>query len=114
MMTTPLPCPFCGEPPEYSPRVESPHWPESVECYQCWIAFRTGEHGVADAVEKWNTRKGESNPPTHPKPGDTWGAYRFHEDGWWRLENTRRGDELLRHVWNHMHGQNMDGSDKDE
>lgn len=24
--------------------------------------------------------------------------------------NARKGDALLRHVWNHMHGQNMDGT----
>lgn len=32
----------------------------------------------------------DAEPPSNPKPGDTWGAYVLHEDGWWRLIPKKR------------------------
>lgn len=111
-MTAPLPCPFCGKPAEVwrSPMTEGWRvWCINTDC-EIGPLSKTEFQTADEALAAWNTRKSDSNPPTDPKPGDTWGVYRFHEDGWWRLGNTRRGDSLLRRVWNHMYGQNMDGS----
>jgi len=57
-----LACPFCGEKPKYSRRVESEihpgnYWPEMVQCLSCKIAFRTDENGVNSSTEKWNTER---------------------------------------------------------
>ena len=59
-----LPCPFCGEVPNYRPRIQGPvehgpgaYWPESVACNACMIVFRRGERGTEDPVARWNTRQ---------------------------------------------------------
>lgn len=56
-----LPCPFCGESPEYREAVEHAPGevaPEYVMCRACHIVTRTGFNGVKNAVTAWNTRKG--------------------------------------------------------
>jgi len=59
-----LPCPFCGAPPQWHPRLQGPehhgpdaYWPEAVECSGCRILFRRDENGVTDPVNKWNERR---------------------------------------------------------
>lgn len=60
-MTTPLPCPFCGETPEVlTPRG---YWGFAVRCVNDDCAVRPhtklGDPTLLEAVFAWNTRKGE-------------------------------------------------------
>lgn len=69
---TPLPCPFCGEPPAIGRRASSYHptgeW-HSVHCY-CGGYSTTAYHGAptrAEALAKWNRRAPVRDVPDHDK-----------------------------------------------
>lgn len=57
-----LPCPFCGENPDVTRRMDEDIWTHNevewvgVHCFTCSIGFEWPPGADPDAVQQWNTR----------------------------------------------------------
>jgi Lar family restriction alleviation protein len=59
---TPLPCPFCGQPPRVTKRQDECLWSHNtvdwhgVHCSTCDVGFDWPEGAERSALEQWNSR----------------------------------------------------------